>query len=198
MYINELTKFEKRNDITERDNSIEHMWMEIKGKHSSFLLAVIYQPSSVLADKRAWLAKLDSLLAYVVMIWTGPIIIINLLEKEADITKQYNDLLETNQKRTNTNRPYLIKSRQSQSRRCHATKSATMTVRMLSAISKNLVLNKGLNEKNFNPASFVSDVVKLPFASVYGLQSSEEGIDFVNKLTKRTMIQQNKKIDSNG
>ncbi len=37
-------------------------------------------------------------------------------------------------------------------------------------------------ETNFNAASFVSDVEKLPFAAVYGLESSEDKLHCFNKL----------------
>ena len=37
-------------------------------------------------------------------------------------------------------------------------------------------------EKNFNTASFVSDVEKLPFAAVYGLESSEDKLHCFNEL----------------
>ena len=94
MYIHESVKFKKRDDITEKDNTMEHMWMEIKGRHDSFLLAALYQPSPTLADKRVWLTKLDTLLAYISTIWTGPIVItgdtnIDLLE----IAQEYRELL---------------------------------------------------------------------------------------------------------
>eukprot|EP00111_Clytia_hemisphaerica_P014788 TCONS_00043593-protein len=97
MYIHESVKFKIRDNITEKDTSIKQMWMEIKGKHDSFLLAALYQPSPTLADKRVWLTKLDTLLVYVSKIWTGPIVItgdtnIDLIEN-SEIAQEYKELL---------------------------------------------------------------------------------------------------------
>ena len=202
MYIRNTTNFKKRDDITERDNTIEHMWLEIKGKHNSFLLAVMYQPSPVLADKRVWLSKLDSILAYVSTIWTGPIVItgdtnIDVLEEDSNIVQEYTELLER----------HGLKQ--------HITKPTRKGRRLIDHIASNLdKINhedvipcdeisdhdgpyvifdvkkprfeprfKHIRiETNFNPASFVSDVEKLPFATVYGLESSEDKLHCFNKL----------------
>ena len=79
LYIRENLQYKRRNDITEKDRTMEHLWLQVKSEKNSFLLAVFYQPSSVLADKRAWLHKLESLIAYVNTIWTGPIILLSLI-----------------------------------------------------------------------------------------------------------------------
>ena len=201
MYIRESIKFKKRDDITDKDNTIEHMWMEIKGKHDSFLLAAMYQPSPALADKRIWLTKLDALLAYVSTIWTGPIIItgdtnIDLLEN-SEIAHEYKELLANHHLKQ------------------HITKPTRHGRTLIDHIASNLPKINHENilpcdeisdhdgpyvvfdvkkprfeprfkhiriEKNFNPTSFVSDVEKLPFAAVYGLETSEDKLHCFNKL----------------
>ena len=100
---------------------MEQLWLQVKSEKDSFLLAVFYQPSSVLADKRIWLQKLESLIAYVNTTWTGPIILtgdtnINLLKKDTELYNQYSDTLanlglkqhnnQTNKKRRKVNRPH--------------------------------------------------------------------------------------------
>ena len=100
MYIRKSMVVKKRHDITSHDNTIENMWMDVKGKkYDSFLLAVLNQSSSTVADERTWLAKIDSLLAYVSTIWTGPIIItgdtnVGLLETDSNIVAEYNNVLQ--------------------------------------------------------------------------------------------------------
>ena len=97
----------KRDDITSQDNTIENMWMEVKCKYDSFLLAVLNQSSSTVADERTWLAKIDSLLAYVSTIWTDPIIItgdtnIDLLEINSVIVVEYNSVLQNHSLKQHT------------------------------------------------------------------------------------------------
>ena len=106
-YIRKSMAVKKSNDITSHDNTIENMWMEVKGKYDSFLLAVLNQSSSTVADERTWLAKIDSLLAYVSTIWTDPIIItgdtnIDLLEINSDIVVEYNSVLQNHSLKQHT------------------------------------------------------------------------------------------------
>jgi len=202
MYIHKTTTAKKRDDITAQDTTIEHMWMEVKGKHDSFLLAVMYQPSPTLADKRLWIAKLDSLLAYVSTIWTGPIIItgdtnIDMFEKDSNIVKEYTDILENHGLKQHISKP--------------TRKGRTLIDHIASNLDKinhedvipcdeisdhdgpYVIVNvkkprfepryKHIRiETNFNSASFISDVEKLPFAAVYGLESSEDKLHCFNEL----------------
>ena len=39
-------KYKRRGDITTKDSTIEHMWLQVKSEKDSFLLAVFYQPRS--------------------------------------------------------------------------------------------------------------------------------------------------------
>ena len=60
-----------------------------------------------MADERTWLAKIDSLLAYVSTIWTDPIIItgdtnIDLLEINSDIVVEYNSVLQNHSLKQHT------------------------------------------------------------------------------------------------
>jgi len=61
IYIKDTIQFKIRNDIVNVDKSIEHLWVEVKGKnkHSSYLIGVFYQPSSETKHKLEWIGKLD-------------------------------------------------------------------------------------------------------------------------------------------
>ena len=107
MYIRKSMAVKKRDDITSHDNTIENMWMEVKGKYDSFLLAVLNQSSLTVAGERTWLAKIDSLLVCVSTIWTDPIIItgdtnIHLLEINSDIVVEYNSVLQNHSLKQHT------------------------------------------------------------------------------------------------
>ena len=89
----------KRDDISTKDSTIEHMWLQVKSEKDSFLLAVFYRPSSTSAEKKSWLNKMETLMAHVNTIWTGPVIItgdlnINLLKTDTELFIQYMDTLD--------------------------------------------------------------------------------------------------------
>ena len=54
-YIREELTYKRRLDIEKYNTSIEHVWIEVKGKNknSDYLVGCFYQPSSVEAEKRA-------------------------------------------------------------------------------------------------------------------------------------------------
>ena len=202
LYIKENLQYKRRNDIIQKDKSIEHLWLQVNSEKDSFLLAVFYQPSSVLVDKRMWLQKFESLIAYVNTIWTGPIILtgdtnINLQNKDTGIFKQYSDMLE------------VLRLKQ------HVTKATRKGEKLIDHIITNL--NKIHHEdvlpcdeisdhdapyiicsikkprfeprykyirieKNFDAMAFKSDVEKLPFAAVYAMESPEDKLDVFNHL----------------
>jgi len=76
IYIKDTIQFKVRNDITNVNTSIEHLWIEVKGKnkHSSYLIGVFYQPSSEAKHKLEWIGKLDGVLSYVKSIWNSSVI----------------------------------------------------------------------------------------------------------------------------
>jgi len=54
-YIKDEITYDRRHDIEKYDTSIEHIWIEVKGKNknSNYLVGCFYQPSSVEAEKRS-------------------------------------------------------------------------------------------------------------------------------------------------
>ena len=76
-YVKDHLSFTLRNDITKMDDSIETIWIEVRGKNknSAFLIGAFYQPSSDEKEKQCWLEKFDHLIAEVYVKWNGMIII---------------------------------------------------------------------------------------------------------------------------
>lgn len=202
LYIRESLQYKRRDDIIEKDRTMEHLWLQVKSEKDSFLLAVFYQPSSVLADKRAWLHKLESLIAYVNTIWTGPIILagdtnINLLKRDSELYNQYSRCIEN------------------LSLKQHITSPTRKGEKLIDHILTNLdkIQFEGVipcdeisdhdapyiicsikkpkfetrykfirMEKNFEAESFKSDVEQLPFTAVYAMETPEDKLDMFNHL----------------
>ena len=101
-YIKSSVSFKLRPDINSMDKSIEHLWVEIKGKNknSSLLIGIFYQPSSQERDKLVWIDKLNQLLSQIHIIWQGPLVIVGdmnidlLSEKNKQSLKDYKELLK--------------------------------------------------------------------------------------------------------
>ena len=77
-YIKSEMKYRDRKYIEALDNSIEHQWIELNPKNNPLnhtLMGILYQPSSILNEKRIWLDKFESLLSQVTLIHHAPIII---------------------------------------------------------------------------------------------------------------------------
>ena len=70
-YIKEHLKFKKRKDVYNLDKTIEHQWIEVKGKNknSSFLVGCLYQPSSIESEKQSWCEKFGNLLSQICIEW---------------------------------------------------------------------------------------------------------------------------------
>ena len=69
LYISETYTYKVRQYITNLDQSIEHQWVEVKGrknKNSSFLVGCIYQPSSNESENRKWCEIFDSLMTQII------------------------------------------------------------------------------------------------------------------------------------
>ena len=202
LYIHENLQYKIRSDITRRDESIEHMWLEVKGKTNPFLVAVFYQPSSNDADKQEWIQKFDSLLSFVITIWTGPIFVtgdmnIDLLKIDSKTTIQYKDTLE---------RLGLIQ---------HITKPTRKGKKLIDHVISNLpnIIHEDIlpcddisdhdapyiicnerkprfeprykyirNEKNFDAYRFKLEVEQLPFNLVYAFDAAEDKLDVFNEL----------------
>ena len=76
-YVKDHLSFTLRNDITKMDDSIETIWIKVRGKNknSAFLIGAFYQPSSDEKEKQCWLEKFDHLMTEVYVKLNGMIII---------------------------------------------------------------------------------------------------------------------------
>lgn len=76
-YIKDNIVTSERKDFNKLDQSIEHQWIEVRGrnKNTPYLVGVMYQPSSDENIKLDWLEKLDSLLSKICVKWNGVIIL---------------------------------------------------------------------------------------------------------------------------
>ena len=101
IYIKDHYTVNERKDIGKIDTSIENLWIEVKGrnKNTPYLVGVLYQPSSIEAEKLTWLDKFDSLLNKISLKWYGTVIItgdfnIDLL-RDTESTQRYKAILES-------------------------------------------------------------------------------------------------------
>lgn len=202
IYIKETFRYKVRKDITNTDKSIEHIWLEVKGKTNPFLVAAFYQPSSKPNDKLTWIQKCDAILSHVLTIWNGPILVtgdtnINLLDHESNETKLYLDTIEhlgLQQHITNPTRKgrKLIDHIISNVQHIHH-----QDVLPCDEISDHDAVYVICNirtprfqprykyiriEKDFNTELFLSDIEKTPFNLVYAFDSPEDQLDVFNEL----------------
>ena len=77
IYLRDNLSFKEQTDLMNIDSSIEHIWVEVKGKNknSSVLLEVFYQPDSDITKETAWIDKFETVLATVHLKWDGIMII---------------------------------------------------------------------------------------------------------------------------
>ena len=76
VYIKDCITYKIRNDVISLDNSLEHQWVEVKGKNKKlpYLIGVFYQPSSRNAKKIDWIEKVDTVLSSIKSTWNSTII----------------------------------------------------------------------------------------------------------------------------
>ena len=110
-YVKDHLSFTLRNYITKMDDSIETIWIEVRGKNknSSFLIGAFYQPISNEKEKQCCPKKFDHLIAEVYVKWNGMIIIpgdfnINLNNDLGESTQRYKQILHTFSLRQNINK----------------------------------------------------------------------------------------------
>ena len=203
-YISETYTYKVRQDITNLDQSIEHQWIEVKGKNknSSFLVGCIYQPSSNESEKRKWCEKFDSLMTQIYSKWNGIIV----------ITGDFNiDVLSETQSRdlySNILRTFDISQ--------HITKPTRKNQRLIDHISSNIpdklvhqdvipaddisdhdlpyiILNirkqrfeprfKYIrNEKELNMDTYLQDISQTPFSLVYSMDDPNDKLSIFNEL----------------
>ena len=75
VYIKDRITYKIRNDKISLDDSLEHLWVEIKGKNkkSPYLIGVAYQPSSKNAKKIEWIEKIDAASSSIKSTWASTI-----------------------------------------------------------------------------------------------------------------------------
>ena len=201
-YIKEGVVHKSRPDIEQKDLTIEHQWIEVKGKKSSFLLAVFYQPSSVDSDKRTWLQKFETLISYVFTIWTGPIIItgdtnIDLLKINYNVAREYKETLT----RLGLSQHITKPTRKGKSLIDHVVTNLPKVIHEdvipcdeMSDHDAAYIICKLQKprfeprfkyirvEKNFDEKLFKLDVQELPLNLVYSFDNPEEKLDIFNYL----------------
>ena len=110
-YVKDHLSFTLRNDITKMEDSIETIWIKVRGKNknSAFLIGAFYQTSSDEIEKHCWLVKFDGFIAQVYVKWNGMIIIagdfnINLNSDSGESTQRYKQILRRFYTRRNVSR----------------------------------------------------------------------------------------------
>lgn len=100
--IKESVKYKRHKDIESRYPELEHLWLEIQGrnKHSHLLMGTIYRSTRML-DTQHWMAQMESMLSDLSTSWDGLLLIIgdlniDMLKPNTPLTRQYTDLLSTN------------------------------------------------------------------------------------------------------
>ena len=98
----EHMQFEVRHDLGKNDESIEILWIELRGrnKNTPFLTGAVYQPSSNETEKLVWLEKFEHFLREVYTKWNGAIILagglnIDLLNGSKESQRRYKDILHS-------------------------------------------------------------------------------------------------------
>ena len=77
VYIKDCITYKIRNDIISLDDSLDYLWVEVKGKNkkSPYLIGIVYQPNSENAKKIEWLEKIDAVLTSIKSTWGITIIL---------------------------------------------------------------------------------------------------------------------------
>ena len=100
-YVKESIDFKRRTDIEKRYPSMEHLWIEIKGrnKHSNLLLGIVYRSDSVMVCSD-WLGLFESLLSDLTVAWDGMLLVtgdinLDLFCPNKPPVRKYLDILST-------------------------------------------------------------------------------------------------------
>ena len=132
VYIKDCVTYKIRNDIISLDDSLEHLWVEVKEKNkkSPYLIGVVYQHNSENAKKIEWINKIDAVLSSIKSTSDSTIIMtrdtnIDLLSSSTTCD-MYEQMLHT----------YQLS--------CHITKPARKNKKLIDHISCNIYENKTL------------------------------------------------------
>ena len=205
VYIKDCITYKIRNDIISLDDSLEHLWVEVKGKNKKtpYLIGIVYQPSSENAKKIEWIEKIDAVLSSIKSTWGSTIILtgdnnIDLLSSSTT-RDMYEQMLHT----------YQLS--------CHITKSTRKGKKLIDHICSNICKKKILhsdvlpcptssdhdapyiivniptnnyeirykfirNLKHFDLETYINDFKTLPFSTVYSFNETDDQLDTLNKL----------------
>ncbi|XP_057310275.1 uncharacterized protein LOC130648252 [Hydractinia symbiolongicarpus] len=205
MYIKDELIYKTRDDITKLDNSIEHVWIEVKGrnKNYSYLVGTFYQPSSIEREKKDWLERFDILLRHITAKWDGIIIItgdfnIDLLQGDKSTIELYQDTLMTYDLKQHITKP----TRKSTSLIDHVIsnipeKVVSENVLLCDEISDHDAPHVVMNikkdkfekrykfirdEKQLNIDEYISDIEKIPFSLIDTFDDPEDQLYVMNEL----------------
>ena len=203
LYIQDHLEFKNRPDIIKIDTTIEHAWVEVKGKNknSSFLIGCVYQPSSVETEKREWCEKLDNLLSQIYIKWDGIIILtgdfnIDLLDGDPTTKSKYMNILKAFELKQHISQP----TRKGKTLIDHISSniaSNTASVIPADEISDHdltyAILNirkqkfetryKWMrNEKSVDMTKYRFDFCQLPLSTVYAFDDPDDQINVLNQL----------------
>lgn len=204
-YLKEGISYKVRNDIRKLDESIENLWLEIKGKNknSSYLFGSFYQPCSVESEKREWLDKLDNLLLKIMSKWDGIVILtgdmnIDMINGDRLTVEKYTDVLESFGLHQHVN----VATRHNKTLIDHIVTNIPSKVIAVNVLpcdeitdhdAPYVVVNikkqrfepryKYIRiEKNLDINNFKQDFARLPFSLVYAVDDPEEQLEIFNQL----------------
>ena len=203
-YIKSNIKAKERKDLDRLDDTIEHKWIEIKGKNkaSSVLVGIMYQPSSKPRDKLQWLEKFETLLSQITVLYDGPIVItgdfnIDLLSQSQERTV-YEDILSSFN---------LIQHVKHATRKSKSLISHIITTHNIKSLQSNIVFCDEISdhdapfcilkisktvyepryryirdERTLNMNNFINDFLQLPLNLVYVFDSVTDKVSVLNQL----------------
>ena len=204
IYIKDHIKYTQRRDLIEKEDELEHLWIEVQGKNknSNVLVGVFYQPNFDAQSQHTWLSKFDKLLNEILSSWSGQIVItgdfnINLLNQSA-VTQHYADILESH----NLIQHVKKATRKNTSLIDHICTNFTKKVKLCDVlptpyISDHDLVYASINAryeqyaprfkyirdfKKFEINRFTEDVKSLPFNIVYASDTADDKLDLLNKL----------------
>ena len=71
MYIKDTIKYKERQDLSELNETIEHVWIECQGKnkYKDYLVGVFYQTRPEHKEKLIWIQKPHTILSGITTTW---------------------------------------------------------------------------------------------------------------------------------
>ena len=209
IYVNEKLSFKERHDIVKINDSIEHHWIEIKGKNknSSYLVGCMYQPSSNEDDKRIWLEKFEHVLSQISITWDGPIYVtgdFNIdLRKNNESCQRYKQILNN----FNLTQHITAATRKRRSLIDHISSNLPGRVLHQNVMYTDEISDHDLayiitnikkqrfepryklirNQKNLNINNYINDFSQLPLNLVYSFDDPNEQIEIFNDIVTSCM-----------